>query len=108
MDSKKGNKNLKKEAQFEKELLQNLIYYGYLFPGNSKSVERFEAIYGDTDIDMPDHLANLDYIEFNKTFETDFDLTLDKAAFSSNDHAEFDCEDFLKKKTENLDEKKPE
>jgi hypothetical protein len=93
MSSNKKYKKLNEEEKFEKELLQTLRYYGYLFPESSEDVERFEALYGDTEIEMPEHLESIEKIISENKPELNFELSYDMAAFSSNHQNDFEIPD---------------
>jgi hypothetical protein len=93
MSSIKQDKILDEEEKFVKQLSQSLKYYGYLFPESSADVERFEAIYGDTEIEIPGHLESLEKILSNDEKVINFDLTNNLAAFTSKDKNTFEIPD---------------
>lgn len=87
--SKKNIKPLEKKNSnaFEVELYYALKSYGYLFPETIKEVERFEKLYGDTEITIPSDIELPKIIKKlnNQSLEdVDFNLSMNKAAFSSN------------------------
>jgi len=81
-----GNNNV--EKSFESDLFFSLKSYGYLFPENTKEVERFEDLYGNTEIDVP--------MEFEPVLpdnvlisNADFTKGLGVAAFSTMNNNSF-------------------
>ena len=44
---------LSKDVKFELQLYQALKTYGFIFPTSVDDVDRFEALYGKTEIDLP-------------------------------------------------------
>lgn len=101
------NKNNKKSDQlFEHEFYKALKSYGYLLPNNSVDVERFEELYGSTEIDTPP-LIELPKPKSTGSIsllsEMNFDLSLSVAAFTSNENESFNLPDDL---TENIKKEK--
>ncbi len=78
------------EQEFEKRLFYSLKRFGYLFPENEKDVEGFEHLYGDTDIDIPEHLQNMETINIEEEIPLDFDVNYKMAAFSNGNLDQFD------------------
>ena len=95
MSLKNQYQNPTEEEKFEKELLQSLRYYGYLFPESLEDVERFEMLYGDTEIEVPEHLDSLEKIKPNDEFQPGFNFSNNIAAFSANNQHDFDLFDEL-------------
>jgi len=104
MGTENQHQNLNEEEKFERELLESLRYYGYLFPGNSKEIERFETLYGDTEIDMPEHFQSLEKLSPEKEIPLDFDLSYNVAAFSANDQNRYELPDNLELNENDEDE----
>lgn len=102
-DKKEHIKN--SEKRFESDLIQSLKYYGNLFPDSIADVERFQSLYGDTEIDIPEHLNSLEKIQAKSSDEIDFDLTYNIAAFSSTDNSDISFLDNLDLDEEENDEK---
>lgn len=60
------------EAKFEAEVHNSLNYFGYIFPETTTDVERFEELYGDTEIETP---SAFDILSKKKHSETiDFNI----------------------------------
>lgn len=93
----KDRKNIEsEELEFEKEFFQALKRNGYLFPKSLEDVKKFEELYGDTEIDMPEHLQTYDDLISSKQGENVFpNLNLGIAAFTSEPNKPFT---FLKNK----------
>ena len=91
--TEKQNQN--EEQKFEQKLFHSLQYYGYLFPNNEKDIKRFDELYGDTEIDFPDHLKSLDMHNSDEEFSLDYDFSFEMAAFSADESNHFELpEDF--------------
>jgi hypothetical protein len=93
MSSIKLDKLLNEEDKFVKQLFQSLKYYGYLFPQSSADVERFEVIYGATEIEIPEYLDSFEKILSNNEQVLKIDLTNSIAAFSSKEKKTFKIPD---------------
>lgn len=93
MSTKKRNQNLSEELKFEQKLFQSLKHYGYLFPESIKDVDRFEELYGDTEIEIPEHLQSLDALNTNKELPLDFGLAYNVAALSADEPNPFEKPD---------------
>lgn len=87
-DSKK--QDISKEKEFEKKLFHSLKYFGYLFPENIDDVDKFEELYGDTQIDVPEHLELEESHNSNAESILDFDFSNRIAAFSSKKISNFE------------------
>jgi len=96
-ENKKDKKN---DQLFEHEFYKALNFYGYLLPNNSNDIERFEELYGKTEIDTPS-LIELPKTKSEKSIpllgEMNFDLSLGVAAFTSNENDSFHIPDDLVK-----------
>ena len=68
----------------------SLKYFGYLFPSSIKDVERFEELYGDTEIDIPEHIQSPETIIIEDASSIDFELSYDIAAFSADNTSHFE------------------
>lgn len=90
MKNKKTNQYLSDEQKFEQKLFHTLKFYGYLFPDNAKDVDNFEELYGDTEIDIPEHLQSLEMRNHEENLHLDLDFTNNVAAFSPNDPNSFE------------------
>jgi hypothetical protein len=94
---KKGEKTNNKEQEilnFELILFNSFKSYGYLFPKTIEDVERFEELYGTTEIQTPDFKKSIPN-EFNLE-NIDFNFESSLAAFkgSENELSDFSDEGF--------------
>ena len=78
--------NLTEEQKFEQKLFHSLKRYGYLFPETINDVDKFEELYGDTQIDIPEHLE----LEESSESLLDFDYSNNRAAFSNEKFSHFE------------------
>lgn len=85
----KKKRYLLKEKKIEHTIFNSLKYYGFLFPENVEDVDRFEELYGDTDVDIPEHLQSLESLQLNENNPLDFDFSNNMAAFSTNEPNQF-------------------
>lgn len=104
MKNKKENKKERKlndDEIFEVELFNSLAFYGYLFPKSIKEVDRFEELYGNTEIDTPAIIelpTNKVLPNFQENKNIEMDLSLNKAAFRSKRNDSFDLPEDKSKK----------
>jgi hypothetical protein len=66
---------LSEDAKFELQLYQALKTYGFILPASVNDVDRFEALYGKTEIDLPVSIKASDRL-FNSE-EKDDDSIID-------------------------------
>ena len=80
----KKNRSGNKEKEFEKALFYALKANGYLFPATLDDVEKFEELYGNTEIDMPEDLQSYEDLVKRKGEDGNLpSLNLEIAAFTS-------------------------
>lgn len=84
------SQKLSEEQEFEKKLFYSLKRYGYLFPENKQDIEKLEELYGDTEIEIPAHLQNLNVPKADEELPSDFDVDYRVAAFSSKEPGSFE------------------
>lgn len=90
MKSNDKKKLRAEEEKFEKALFHALKQNGYLFPKTLEDVEKFEELYGDTEIEMPEHLQSYqDLQKKNNEEDSLISLNLDIAAFTSEPETGF-------------------
>lgn len=86
----KSTKNMAKNMDdFEIDLFKSLRSYGYLFPVTREDVDRFEELYGDTDIESPeiDEIIDTTLLGLKESNQDVFmlDAEFNIAAFSSDE-----------------------
>lgn len=79
-----------KEKEFEERLFCSLKSYGYLFPRNENDIERFENLYGDTEIEVPEHLRNSILPNNDPNLNFDFEVNYNVAAFTNENDDQLD------------------
>jgi hypothetical protein len=88
----KKNVSQDDDNAFELELYQSLKSYGYLFPENIRDVEKFETLYGNTEIETPDTIdlsKEKDFPGLQVLRNIDFGFPANIAAFTSNEDESF-------------------
>jgi hypothetical protein len=89
MSRKKRNNDKKKsdDTQFKQDLFWSLKSYGHLFPENKNEVERFEELYGNTPVDIPDNVeTRMDMImSTDDNFESEIEFKIAAFIPSSDD-----------------------
>jgi hypothetical protein len=89
---KKNTKNTQKEMDnFAITLFDSLKTNGYIFPKTNKDVERFEELYGNTDIETPSF--NIPSDKDLDSNSTDLNFNFSMAAFSSKKDSNFKLPD---------------
>jgi uncharacterized protein YwgA len=84
------SKKKTEETKFEEALFEALKTNGHLFPNTIKDVEKLEELYGDTEIEMPSHLATFDdLLNSHDRAEFEPNLSLGIAAFTSEPEIHF-------------------
>ena len=74
----------KENQNFEIDLFNALKSYGYLFPKDTKDVDNFENLYGNTEIETPPFVEQSKRNENLEIKNTDFNLRLAAFAPKSN------------------------
>lgn len=64
----KTNKQTKKSIATKKssELKADLKSFGYMFPETEDELDAFEEMYGNTEIELPEHLKDLNFLNKKK------------------------------------------
>ena len=84
---------------FEIELLKALKSYGLLFPSSVKGVDRFEELYGQTEIELPERLNSSSNMLRKQSAKlignVDFKKTIRQAALVSKNKSSIGLSSFL-------------
>ena len=106
-EMKHKSKNNITEQEFELKLFRALKSFGYLFPDSIRGVERFEELYGNTDVDFPEHLQSPDSFTNNQDVSFGLDFSIRMAALSPKKNEPFTLlgDDLNEDSDENPDKK---
>jgi hypothetical protein len=102
---KRKSKINKNTDNFELNLFRSLKSYGYIFPASIKDVEKFEELYGNTDINAPSHFKFPEETKIEDIIGVDFNTFQNIAAYGNSDILPFNGFHDDLSKIEELDKK---